>query len=174
VKIQNDSTPPLILFPSPSQMLKYYYITITDSVGYSNELFTQKAQGLRIGVELQNSFKILPPVWRDNSGCFVQYVRPSCCNCSYCSSLLICNSQPCQAVATLEKFEQIKGIELDLWDKYMKALLQFGKEVEIAKKLYEKHKEDPPIPRNMPPVYSRFLLLGWTSPELLQHCLLLS
>uniref|UniRef100_H2ZG63 Uncharacterized protein n=1 Tax=Ciona savignyi TaxID=51511 RepID=H2ZG63_CIOSA len=64
---------------------------------------------------------------------------------------------PSQAVATLEKFGQIKGIELDLWEKYMKILLQFGKEVEVMKKVYQKQKEDPPIARNMPPISGRIL-----------------
>nr|XP_018669928.1 dynein heavy chain 5, axonemal-like isoform X1 [Ciona intestinalis]XP_026692815.1 dynein heavy chain 5, axonemal-like isoform X1 [Ciona intestinalis] len=62
-----------------------------------------------------------------------------------------------QAVSTLEKFAEIKGIELDLWDKYMRVLLLFGKEVEVMKKTYQKQKEDPPIARNMPPISGRIL-----------------
>ncbi|XP_076801600.1 dynein axonemal heavy chain 8-like [Clavelina lepadiformis] len=67
------------------------------------------------------------------------------------------NMPTIQALHILSKFETIKGVDLELWEKYMKTLLQYGKEVENTKRIYQKQKEDPPIPRNMPPISGRIM-----------------
>ncbi|VDQ02762.1 unnamed protein product [Trichobilharzia regenti] len=53
---------------------------------------------------------------------------------------------------TLEKFEQIKGCNLDLPSKYELVLKNYTNELEMIRQLYEKQKYDPPIARNITPI----------------------
>ncbi|XP_066028864.1 dynein axonemal heavy chain 5 isoform X2 [Pocillopora verrucosa] len=57
-----------------------------------------------------------------------------------------------RALELLQKFQNIGGVQLDLHDKYQRILMQYGRDLETCKKLYQKQKNDPPILRNLPPV----------------------
>ncbi len=57
-----------------------------------------------------------------------------------------------KALTLLAKFENISGPALDLKDKYMQVLHNYGRDLESVRKLYQKHKNDPVIPRNLPPI----------------------
>lgn len=52
----------------------------------------------------------------------------------------------------LMKLEQIGENHIDLNEKYIIVLQHYSQDLEFVQKLYEKQKENPPIPRNMPPV----------------------
>ncbi|MGH0119136.1 UNVERIFIED_CONTAM: hypothetical protein FKN15_052965 [Acipenser sinensis] len=52
----------------------------------------------------------------------------------------------------LAKFEQIAGEQLDMTDKYLVVLQRYGKDLDLVRKLYQKQKDNPPTPRNIPPV----------------------
>ena len=52
----------------------------------------------------------------------------------------------------LERFDNIAGIQLDLFERYIALLQRYAKELETTKKLYQKSKASPPIPRNLPPI----------------------
>ena len=57
-----------------------------------------------------------------------------------------------QAIELLIKVENISGPQLDLRDKYMLLLNNYSKDLEAVRKLYQKQKSDPVVPRNLPPV----------------------
>ncbi|XP_078614020.1 dynein axonemal heavy chain 5-like isoform X3 [Branchiostoma floridae x Branchiostoma japonicum] len=57
-----------------------------------------------------------------------------------------------KALELLEKFEKIRGAKLDLEEKYMRVLGWFGRDLENIRKAYQKFKDNPSIPRNLPPV----------------------
>lgn len=50
------------------------------------------------------------------------------------------------------KLEQIGENNIDLNEKYIIVLQQYSQDLEFIQKLYQKEKENPPIPRNIPPV----------------------
>lgn len=50
------------------------------------------------------------------------------------------------------KLEQIGENHIDLNEKYIIVLQHYSQDLGFVQKLYEKQKENPPIPRNMPPV----------------------
>ncbi|KAI9325129.1 dynein heavy chain, N-terminal region 1-domain-containing protein [Obelidium mucronatum] len=53
----------------------------------------------------------------------------------------------------LAKFSQIKDMQLDLESKYHTVFVHYTrKDLEGVRKLYQKYKDEPPIPRNTPPV----------------------
>lgn len=52
----------------------------------------------------------------------------------------------------LMKLEQIGENNIDLNEKYIIVLQQYSQDLEFIQKLYQKEKENPPIPRNIPPV----------------------
>lgn len=52
----------------------------------------------------------------------------------------------------LMKLEQIGENNIDLNEKYTIVLQQYSQDLEFIQKLYQKEKENPPIPRNIPPV----------------------
>ncbi|XP_071151451.1 dynein axonemal heavy chain 5-like, partial [Mytilus edulis] len=56
------------------------------------------------------------------------------------------------ALDLLTRFDKLKIPSLKIDGKYAVILRQYGEEVEEIRKLYMKYKEEPPIPRNMPPV----------------------
>ncbi|XP_064627182.1 dynein axonemal heavy chain 5-like isoform X2 [Lineus longissimus] len=64
-----------------------------------------------------------------------------------------------KALALLAKFERIGGAKLDMNEKFNKILLNYGKDLEMVRKLYQKHKADPPIPRNLPPITGK---IAWS------------
>ncbi|KAJ8010647.1 hypothetical protein DPEC_G00077260 [Dallia pectoralis] len=57
----------------------------------------------------------------------------------------------------LSKFENGVGKQLDLTDKYMAVLQRYSRDLELIRKLYQKQKDNPPIPRNMPPVAGKIM-----------------
>lgn len=57
-----------------------------------------------------------------------------------------------KALELLDKFEVIKSAQLDLNDKYMRVMTLYGRDLESIRKIYQKHKNEPQIPRNLPPI----------------------
>ncbi|XP_052807224.1 dynein axonemal heavy chain 5-like isoform X2 [Mya arenaria] len=57
-----------------------------------------------------------------------------------------------KAIDLLNKFEAIAGSNLDMNEKYTKVLMNYGRDLESIRKLYQKFKQEPMIPRNLPPV----------------------
>lgn len=57
-----------------------------------------------------------------------------------------------KALELLVKFENISGPNLELREKYQKVLANYGKDLETVRKLYQKQKNEPIIPRNLPPI----------------------
>ncbi|KAL7886714.1 hypothetical protein AOLI_G00044350 [Acnodon oligacanthus] len=62
-----------------------------------------------------------------------------------------------QLLDLLSKFEKGVGNQIDLSQKYETVLQHFAHDLEQVRKLYQKHKDHPPIPRNMPPVAGRIM-----------------
>ena len=63
------------------------------------------------------------------------------------------------AIDLLDKFESISGSNLDINEKYTKVLMNYGRDLESIRKLYQKYKQEPMIPRNLPPVAGR---IAWS------------
>nr|XP_015210363.1 PREDICTED: dynein heavy chain 5, axonemal-like [Lepisosteus oculatus] len=57
----------------------------------------------------------------------------------------------------LTKFEKIAGDHLDLSDKYLAVLQRYSRDLDLVRKLYQKQKDNPPTPRNIPPVAGKIL-----------------
>ncbi|XP_078698147.1 dynein axonemal heavy chain 5-like [Branchiostoma floridae x Branchiostoma belcheri] len=64
-----------------------------------------------------------------------------------------------KSLELLDKCEKISGAQLDLEDKYMRVLHQYGRDLESTRKNYQKLKADPPIPRNYPPIAGK---IAWS------------
>ena len=64
----------------------------------------------------------------------------------------VSNLQTEKALELLDKFEAISAAQLDLTDKYMRVMTVYGRDLEAIRKIYQKHKGDPQIPRNLPPI----------------------
>lgn len=47
---------------------------------------------------------------------------------------------------------QLDSLKEPLKDQYTRLLIQFGKEIDHTTKIYQKHKNDPPIGRDHPPI----------------------
>uniref|UniRef100_A0A8C5X2W6 Dynein axonemal heavy chain 5 n=1 Tax=Malurus cyaneus samueli TaxID=2593467 RepID=A0A8C5X2W6_9PASS len=62
-----------------------------------------------------------------------------------------------QMLGFLMKLEQIGENNIDLNEKYTMVLQQYSRDLEFIQKLYQKEKENPPIPRNMPPVTGKIM-----------------
>ncbi|KAI4900024.1 hypothetical protein NFI96_023292, partial [Prochilodus magdalenae] len=62
-----------------------------------------------------------------------------------------------QLLDLLSKFEKGAGNQMDLSQKYEIVLQRFANDLEQVRKLYQKHKDNPPIPRNMPPVAGKIM-----------------
>ena len=60
-----------------------------------------------------------------------------------------------QAIELLVKFEEIRGPQLELKEKYMKVIAKYSHDLEDVRKLYQKQKNEPFVPRNLPPVAGR-------------------
>uniref|UniRef100_A0A8C0URF6 Dynein heavy chain 5, axonemal-like n=1 Tax=Cyanistes caeruleus TaxID=156563 RepID=A0A8C0URF6_CYACU len=61
-----------------------------------------------------------------------------------------------QMLEFLIKLEQI-GENIDLNEKYTIVLQQYSQDLEFIQKLYQKEKENPPLPRNIPPVAGKIM-----------------
>ncbi|KAL2308160.1 hypothetical protein Nmel_001164 [Mimus melanotis] len=62
-----------------------------------------------------------------------------------------------QMLGFLMKLEQIGQNNIDLNEKYTIVLQQYSQDLEFIQKLYQKEKENPPIPRNIPPVTGKIM-----------------
>ena len=60
--------------------------------------------------------------------------------------------QTSKALELLIKFESISGPALDLKEKYMRVLNMYARDLESVRKQYQKHKSEPLIARNLPPI----------------------
>uniref|UniRef100_A0A8B9FHY9 Dynein heavy chain 5, axonemal n=1 Tax=Amazona collaria TaxID=241587 RepID=A0A8B9FHY9_9PSIT len=60
-------------------------------------------------------------------------------------------------VSNATNLEQIGENHIDLNEKYIIVLQQYSQDLEFVQKLYESQKENPPIPRNMPPVTGKIM-----------------
>uniref|UniRef100_H3AFE6 Dynein axonemal heavy chain 5 n=1 Tax=Latimeria chalumnae TaxID=7897 RepID=H3AFE6_LATCH len=57
----------------------------------------------------------------------------------------------------LSKFERIGKSQLDLNDKYLLVVQRYSRDLDLVRKLYQKQRENPPIPRNVPPVAGKIM-----------------
>lgn len=55
-----------------------------------------------------------------------------------------------RAVQLLKKFERLQLPNLGIPEKYAKILTAYGREVDTVSKIYQKHKQDPQIGRDLP------------------------
>ncbi|XP_073486924.1 dynein axonemal heavy chain 5-like [Aquarana catesbeiana] len=62
-----------------------------------------------------------------------------------------------QMVNLLLKFERIGKNHLDFGEKYMVVLQRYSRDLEMVRKLYQKHKDSPPTPRNVPPITGKIM-----------------
>lgn len=72
--------------------------------------------------------------------------------CRYLYLNFIVLFQTTEAFQLMTKFEFIKGVKLELWEKYVKILHSFHKEIDNTRKIYTRQCKDPPLARNVPPV----------------------
>ena len=50
---------------------------------------------------------------------------------------------------------ELPSLKVPLQEQYTKLLLQFGKEIDHTSKVYQKHRNEPPIGRDLPPIAGR-------------------
>ena len=62
------------------------------------------------------------------------------------------NFQIEQAIELLTKIESISGPQLDIQDFYVRVLAIYSRELDIVRKLYQRQKTEPTLPRNLPPI----------------------
>ncbi|XP_031445281.1 dynein heavy chain 5, axonemal-like [Phasianus colchicus] len=62
-----------------------------------------------------------------------------------------------QMLRLLMKLEQIGENQIDLNEKYTVVLQQYSQDLDFVQKLYQEQKENPPIPRNIPPVTGKIM-----------------
>ncbi|XP_027499865.1 dynein heavy chain 5, axonemal-like isoform X3 [Corapipo altera] len=62
-----------------------------------------------------------------------------------------------QMLVLLMKLEQIGENNIDLNEKYTIVLQKYSQDLEFIQELYQKEKENPPIPRNIPPVTGKIM-----------------
>lgn len=67
-----------------------------------------------------------------------------------------------QAMELLIKVENISGPELELHDKYMAVLNTYAHDLEVVRKLYQRQKSDPIVPRNLPPISGKLVALSFS------------
>ncbi|XP_032818620.1 dynein axonemal heavy chain 5-like isoform X1 [Petromyzon marinus] len=57
----------------------------------------------------------------------------------------------------LGKFERIAGGRLQLMEKYQLVLHRYARDMDMVRRTYQKQKQNPPIPRNIPPVSGKIM-----------------
>ncbi|XP_021242638.1 dynein heavy chain 5, axonemal-like isoform X6 [Numida meleagris] len=62
-----------------------------------------------------------------------------------------------QMLRLLMKLERIGENQIDLNEKYVIVLQQYSQDLDFVQKLYQEQKENPPIPRNIPPVTGKIM-----------------
>ena len=60
--------------------------------------------------------------------------------------------QTVSMLQVLAVFEEGLGRQLELRDRYLSVLLHYGREMDAVRKTFLRHRDNPPIPRNAPPV----------------------
>jgi len=60
-----------------------------------------------------------------------------------------------RGLVLLSRFERIKHLDINLSEKYESTLIQYGKELEEIRKIYQRDRGEPPIGRNLPPMTGR-------------------
>ncbi|XP_027519572.1 dynein heavy chain 5, axonemal isoform X6 [Corapipo altera] len=67
----------------------------------------------------------------------------------------ILNTQ--RALSMLQKFERLQIPNLGIDEKYQKTFQNYGHDIETVCKIYSRHKQDPPLARNLPPIAGKIL-----------------
>ncbi|XP_032555884.1 dynein heavy chain 5, axonemal isoform X6 [Chiroxiphia lanceolata] len=67
----------------------------------------------------------------------------------------ILNTQ--RALSMLQKFERLQIPNLGIDEKYQKTFQKYGHDIETVCKIYSRHKQDPPLARNLPPIAGKIL-----------------
>ncbi|RMC15911.1 hypothetical protein DUI87_08116 [Hirundo rustica rustica] len=62
-----------------------------------------------------------------------------------------------RALSTLQKFERLQIPNLGIDEKYQKIFQNYGHDIETICKIYTRHKKDPPLARNLPPIAGKIL-----------------
>ncbi|XP_029442962.1 dynein heavy chain 5, axonemal-like [Rhinatrema bivittatum] len=62
-----------------------------------------------------------------------------------------------QILGLLMKFERVGKDHLDFTEKYMMVLHRYSRDLDLVRKLYQKQKENPPAPRNVPPITGKIM-----------------
>ncbi|KAI7806102.1 putative dynein heavy chain 5 [Triplophysa rosa] len=62
-----------------------------------------------------------------------------------------------RALNVLKKFERLGIPDLGISEKYHQILLNFGRDIEMISRMYNKEKADPPIGRYLPPIAGRIM-----------------
>ncbi|CAH1780133.1 unnamed protein product, partial [Owenia fusiformis] len=57
-----------------------------------------------------------------------------------------------RALWLLRKFERLNIPNLGIAEKYQRILHQYGRDIEMVSKIYQKNKSDPPVARDLPPI----------------------
>eukprot|EP00912_Choanoflagellata_sp_UC4_P002376 UC4_evm2s1496 len=70
-----------------------------------------------------------------------------------------------QSLVKLQRFENLKDLDLDIQSLYKMLFNQFGSELQAIMKQYQQYKNKPPVPRNLPPVSGR---IAWAR-QLARH-----
>ncbi|XP_060585698.1 dynein axonemal heavy chain 5-like, partial [Ruditapes philippinarum] len=64
-----------------------------------------------------------------------------------------------RAITLLMKFEKLKLPNLPIQEKYQRILSQYGKDIEMVSKNYQKNKNEPPVARDLPPIAGK---ISWS------------
>ncbi|KAL2307869.1 hypothetical protein Nmel_000857, partial [Mimus melanotis] len=62
-----------------------------------------------------------------------------------------------RALSMLQKFERLQIPNLGIDEKYQKTFQNYGHDIETVCKTYTRHKKDPPLARNLPPIAGKIL-----------------
>ncbi|KAJ7395639.1 hypothetical protein BTVI_152782 [Pitangus sulphuratus] len=62
-----------------------------------------------------------------------------------------------RALSMLQKFERLQIPNLGIDEKYQKIFQKYGHDIETVGKIYSRHKQDPPLARNLPPIAGKIL-----------------
>nr|XP_033786541.1 dynein heavy chain 5, axonemal-like [Geotrypetes seraphini] len=62
-----------------------------------------------------------------------------------------------QMLGLLLKFERVGKDHLDFTEKYLMVLQRYSRDLDLVRKLYQKQKENPPMPRNIPPITGKIM-----------------
>lgn len=76
---------------------------------------------------------------------------------SYIASFVEKMPSTFQALKLLQKFDALNLPNLGVNELFKALLKSFGKDIEMIKRLYNTHRSDPPVPRDVPPVAGKIL-----------------